>query len=147
MKFFPFQHLAVEMVGMEVSGQHIDSTGPSQEIIVHDAPVAFGFRRVFVVIDDDGYALRFNGKPAMIYIMESHRLIVVRFAILHILIGVTKQKSRNHGVGVLFALFRYGIRANGRKQTGGGRPPASLKYRLDDELKNRSGLIGCRASR
>ena len=91
--FFPRQYFTVEVVGVKVSGQYIEFTRSLQEVVMYDSPVMFSFRRIFVIIDDDGHTFCFDGKTAMINIIQCHELIIFTVAILRILVGVGKKNQ------------------------------------------------------
>ena len=93
MRFFPRQYFTVEVVGVKVSGQYIEFTRSLQEVVMYDSPVMFSFRRIFVIIDDDGHTFCFDGKTAMINIIQCHELIIFTVAILRILVGVGKKNQ------------------------------------------------------
>ena len=92
-KTFPRQYFTVEVVGVKVSGQYIEFTRSLQEVVMYDSPVMFSFRRIFVIIDDDGHTFCFDGKTAMINIIQCHELIIFTVAILRILVGVGKKNQ------------------------------------------------------
>ena len=68
----PGEHLAVEVVGMEMRGKHVKHAGPLQQAVVHDAFTRNFFRRIFVIIDNDRYFVRLDGETAMVDIIKFH---------------------------------------------------------------------------
>ncbi len=76
--FFPRQYFTVEVGGVKVSGQYIEFTRSLQEVVMYDSPIIFSFRRIFIIIDDDGHSFCFDGETAMVYIIQCHELIILR---------------------------------------------------------------------
>ena len=64
---------------------------------MHDSPAMFGFRGVFVIVDNNGDAFCFEGETAMINVIQYHKLNIFVVAILRILVGVAKKNRRNQG--------------------------------------------------
>lgn len=64
---------------------------------MHDSPAMFGFRGVFVIVDNNGDAFCFEGETAMINVIQYHKLNIFVVAILRILVEVAKKNRRNQG--------------------------------------------------
>ena len=66
----PAEDVRVEVVGVEMAGQHVEGDRPPEQVAVEAARV--GAEAVLVEVEDHGHAVKQQGKSAVVEINELH---------------------------------------------------------------------------